>query len=54
MEGRRLPGVDFADLRARAQTAGEAVWSRLQDWDPLGRNAEEKSPWSFPLAQGDT
>jgi 5-methylthioadenosine/S-adenosylhomocysteine deaminase len=54
MEGRRLPGVDFADLRARAQAAGEGVWSRLQEWDPLGRNAEEMSPWSFPLAQGDT
>jgi 5-methylthioadenosine/S-adenosylhomocysteine deaminase len=53
MEGRRLPGVDFADLRARAQTAGEGVWSHLQEWDPLRRNAEQMSPWSFPLAQGD-
>jgi 5-methylthioadenosine/S-adenosylhomocysteine deaminase len=54
MEGRRLPGVDFADLRARAQAAGEGVWSHVQEWDPLGRHAEEMSPWSFPLAQGDT
>jgi cytosine/adenosine deaminase-related metal-dependent hydrolase len=53
MERRRIPGVDFGDLRARAQVAGEAVWSRLQEWDPLGRTAEAMSPWSFPLVKGE-
>jgi cytosine/adenosine deaminase-related metal-dependent hydrolase len=49
MDGRRIPGVDLDDLRRRAQEAGESVWSRLQEWDPLGRTADEMSPWSFPL-----
>jgi 5-methylthioadenosine/S-adenosylhomocysteine deaminase len=49
MEHRRIPGVDFDDLGVRAQEAGQAVWSRLQEWDALGRTAEHMSPWSFPL-----
>jgi cytosine/adenosine deaminase-related metal-dependent hydrolase len=53
MQDRRIPGVDLDDLRHRAQAAGEAVWARVQDWDPLGRTAEAMSPWSFPLLKGD-
>jgi cytosine/adenosine deaminase-related metal-dependent hydrolase len=49
MDKRRIPGVDLAGLRAQAQAAGEDVWARLQEWDPLGRTAEQMSPWSFPL-----
>jgi 5-methylthioadenosine/S-adenosylhomocysteine deaminase len=45
----RLPGVDFAALRARAQQAGERIWSGWQHWDTLGRTAEEMSPTSFPI-----
>jgi len=52
MENRRIPGVDLADLRARGQSAGEAIWARLQEWDPLRRTAEQMSPWSFPLMNG--
>jgi cytosine/adenosine deaminase-related metal-dependent hydrolase len=47
--GGRIPDVDFADLRARAQAAGDRIWSGWQHWDPLGRTAEEMSPSSFPL-----
>lgn len=53
MERRAIPGVDLDELRRRAQDGGEVVWSRLPEWDPLGRTAEEMSPWSFPLAKGD-
>jgi cytosine/adenosine deaminase-related metal-dependent hydrolase len=49
MESRQIPGVDLPALRARAQAAGEEVWSRLAEWDPLRRTAEQMSPWSFPL-----
>ena len=49
MRNRVIPGVDMAALRREAQEAGEGVWARFQDWDPLGRRAEEMSPWSFPL-----
>jgi 5-methylthioadenosine/S-adenosylhomocysteine deaminase len=49
MRDRVIPGVDLAALRRQAQAAGEAVWHRVQEWDPLGRPAEEISPWSFPL-----
>lgn len=51
MEACRIPGVDLADVRARAQRAGEGVWSRLAEWDPLERSAEAMSPWSFPLIE---
>jgi len=53
MAQRRIPGVDLADLRARAQAAAEDVWSRVGEWEPLGRTADEMSPWSFPLVKGD-
>jgi 5-methylthioadenosine/S-adenosylhomocysteine deaminase len=49
MEQGVIPGVDFAELRAQAQAAGEQVWGTLQEWDPLGRTAEAASPWSFPM-----
>jgi len=50
MEGGVIPGVDFAGLRNGAQQAGGVVWDTVQEWDPLGRTAEEACPWSFPLA----
>lgn len=50
MEGRRIPGIDLAAVRREAQQAGEEVWERLQEWDPLKRAADQMSPWSFPLA----
>jgi 5-methylthioadenosine/S-adenosylhomocysteine deaminase len=50
MEGGRIPGIDFAKLRAQAQAAAERVWGGWQNWDPLGRTAEEMSPFSFPRA----
>jgi 5-methylthioadenosine/S-adenosylhomocysteine deaminase len=49
MRDRVIPGVDMAALRREAQEAGEGVWARVQEWEPLGRRAEEMSPWSFPL-----
>jgi hypothetical protein len=51
MENGRIPGVDVAALRARAQAAAQDVWSRLPEWDPLRRTAEQMSPWSFPLKE---
>lgn len=51
MEGGVIPGVDFAALRDEAQRAGEAVWNTVAEWDPLGRTAEQASPWSFPLVE---
>src|SRR5580693_8078334 len=50
MENGRIPGIDFAALRAQAQAAGERVWSGWQKWDPHGRTADEMSPYSFPRA----
>jgi 5-methylthioadenosine/S-adenosylhomocysteine deaminase len=49
MRDRVIPGVDLVALRRQAQAAGESVWSRVQEWDPLGRSAAEINPWSFPL-----
>jgi 5-methylthioadenosine/S-adenosylhomocysteine deaminase len=50
MQAGRIPGVDFAALRAQAQAAGERIWSGWLNWDPLGRTADEMSPYSFPRA----
>jgi cytosine/adenosine deaminase-related metal-dependent hydrolase len=50
MENGRIPGVDFAELRAQAQAAGERVWSGWQNWDPHGRTADQMSPYSFTRA----
>ncbi|HZP77828.1 MAG TPA: chlorohydrolase family protein [Pseudolabrys sp.] len=50
MEGGRIPGINFAELRGQAQAAGERVWSGWQNWDPNGRTADEMSPYSFPRA----
>ena len=49
MRDRVIPGVDLTAVRREAQAAGEGVWRRVQEWDPLGRTAEQISPWSFPL-----
>jgi len=50
MHQRVIPGVDLGAVRRQAQEAGETVWRRVQEWDPLGRTAERISPWSFPIA----
>jgi len=47
MQGGRIPGIDFASLRARAQAAAERLWAGWQGSDPLGRSAAQMSPWSF-------
>jgi cytosine/adenosine deaminase-related metal-dependent hydrolase len=49
MEGGKIPGVDFNDIRSKAQASGENVWASLPDWDPLGRNAEVACPYCYPL-----
>ncbi|PYM28998.1 MAG: ethylammeline chlorohydrolase [Candidatus Rokuibacteriota bacterium] len=53
MRDRVIPGVDLAAVRRQAQEAGETVWRRVQEWDPLGRTAEQINPWSFPLTKED-
>ena len=50
MSGGQIPGVSFAALREGAQLAGERIWGGWQNWDTLGRTAEQMSPMSFPLA----
>ncbi len=50
MRGGEIPGLDIAKLAADAQSAGEAVWASVPEWDPRGRTAEEASPWSLPFA----
>lgn len=49
MENGAIPGVDFRRLREEAQTAGEAIWETLPEWDPLGRTAEEACPYCYPM-----
>jgi 5-methylthioadenosine/S-adenosylhomocysteine deaminase len=51
MEGGVIAGVNFAQLRQDAQTAGERIWDTLAEWDPLGRAHDDACPWSYPMAQ---
>src|SRR2546421_620949 len=53
MRHRVIPGVDLSAVRGEAEAAGEGVWGRVPEWDPLGRTAAEMSPWSFPLARDE-
>jgi 5-methylthioadenosine/S-adenosylhomocysteine deaminase len=53
MRDRVIPGVDLAAVRRQAQEAADSVWRHVQDWDPLGRTAEQINPWSFPLVKED-
>lgn len=48
---RQFPGLDVAQIRDEAQHAGEELRARIQDWDALGRTADEVSPWSFRAAR---
>ncbi|MCL4069423.1 chlorohydrolase family protein [Pseudomonas sp. GX19020] len=49
MQGGRIPGLDLADLARAAQAKAEWIWQNWQDWDTLGRRAEEVCPPSFEL-----
>jgi len=51
MEDRKIDGVDMAEVTQRAQSVAEDIWDNLQEWDPLGRTAEQMCPWSFPIAE---
>lgn len=48
MEGGVIPGIDLDAVRDEAQRLGEEVWATVEEWDPLGRSAEEACPWSYP------
>jgi cytosine/adenosine deaminase-related metal-dependent hydrolase len=49
MRERKIPGVDYGELRRAAQTMSEYIWSHWQDWDSLGRSADEMCPMSYPV-----
>jgi cytosine/adenosine deaminase-related metal-dependent hydrolase len=49
MEGRRIPGVDLGTVRREAQETAERIWSRVHEWDPLGRTPDRFAKPSFPI-----
>lgn len=49
MDGRASMTATIEQLRVEAQEVSQAAWDQVPDWDPLGRSAEEVSPWSFPI-----
>jgi cytosine/adenosine deaminase-related metal-dependent hydrolase len=49
MQDRNIEGVDINDLLTAAQAVGERTWLNWQDWDTLGRTAEQMCPMSFPV-----
>jgi 5-methylthioadenosine/S-adenosylhomocysteine deaminase len=48
MRDRRIDGCDIGALLQRMQGEAEEVWRTWHDFDPLGRTADEMSPFSFP------
>jgi 5-methylthioadenosine/S-adenosylhomocysteine deaminase len=52
MENRRIPGVDLAAVRREAQETADRIWSRVHEWDPLGRRPGDFAQPSFPMAGG--
>ncbi|MHB8620692.1 MAG: chlorohydrolase family protein [Chloroflexota bacterium] len=51
MRDRSIPGISMAELSEAAQGAAERYWGDLQQWDILGRTAEQACPWAFPLLE---
>ncbi len=49
MRDRVIEGVNVAELLAAAQAVGERTWTNWQDWDTLGRTADQMCPMSFPV-----
>ncbi|MER1967254.1 chlorohydrolase family protein [Castellaniella sp. GW247-6E4] len=49
MEGRAIPGFDMAALLRDIQEDAENIWDSVEGWDPLGRGAAERQPYSFPM-----
>jgi 5-methylthioadenosine/S-adenosylhomocysteine deaminase len=49
VENRRVLGVDLPELQAQTQQDAESQWAGVVNWDPLGRSADERSPYAYPL-----
>jgi cytosine/adenosine deaminase-related metal-dependent hydrolase len=49
MRDRVIDGIDDAQLVAAAQRLGDRTWANWQDWDTLGRTAEQMCPMSYAL-----
>jgi 5-methylthioadenosine/S-adenosylhomocysteine deaminase len=49
MHDRVIDGINDAQLLAAAQRLGERTWANWQDWDTLGRSAEEMCPMSYAI-----
>ena len=49
MRDRVIDGIDDSQLLAAAQRLGERTWANWQDWDTLGRSAEEMCPMSYAM-----
>jgi 5-methylthioadenosine/S-adenosylhomocysteine deaminase len=47
MRGGKIIGLDLEEIRREAQVVADRLWSRLQEWDPLGRTADDMAPLSF-------
>jgi cytosine/adenosine deaminase-related metal-dependent hydrolase len=47
MRNGQIPGVQLDEIRRSAQSAADHLWSRVQDWDPLMRTADQMCPLSF-------
>ena len=43
--------MELGRIQQDVQGAGEELWAHVQEWDALGRTADEFSPWSFPPAK---
>lgn len=49
MQNKIINGVDMAQLQNDIQRDAHAIWDSVVEWDPLGRDAAARQPYSFPI-----
>ncbi len=49
MRDRKIPSVNFDNLRRSSQEMSQYIWANWQEWDPLSRTADEVCPMSYPV-----
>ena len=53
VENRRVLGVDLDELQAQTQRDAESQWAGVVNWDPLGRSANERNPYTYRVRKPD-
>ena len=53
VENHSVIGADMDELLMQSQADAERQWAGVEAWDPLGRTADDRSPYSYPVLRRD-